>query len=296
MKATPRLPLNSLRVFEAVGRLGSMSKAAEALNVQPSAVSMQVKNLAEYVGLPLVVKVGRRVELTRDGELLLRSVLAGLRQIETAIAGLRRTARERPFVLSTTPAVLHLWLAPRLAEFEAANPDFRMRIVSSRELVDPTRGEIDAALRLGPGRWPGVKARRLMGDSLVPACAPSLAKRVGHLRHGAIPKGVALLASTLDPWTLWSAHGLRGMTPSIQLDDAMSLVRAAEEGRGVALVRTLIIEDALKAKRLVAIGDPIPYRFSYYFVTPRSGVRDERAELFYRWLKALAAARDHSER
>jgi len=296
MKAARRLPFNALRVFEAVGRLGSMSKAAEALNVQPSAVSMQMKNLADYVGVPLVAKVGRRVELTRDGETLRESVDAGLRQIESAIAALRRAARQRPFVLSTTPAVLHLWLMPRLPQFEAAHPEFRMRIASSRELVDPSRGEVDGALRLGAGRWPNVKARKLMNDWLVPACAPALAKKVGMLRPGQMPKGVTLLASTLDPWTLWSPAGVSGRTPSIQVDDAISVVRAAEQGRGVALIRTAIIEAAMKEKRLVAVGEPIPYRFSYYWVTARSNVRDERAEVFLRWLKAEAAATEAATR
>jgi LysR family transcriptional regulator, glycine cleavage system transcriptional activator len=290
MKAMPRLPLNSLRVFEAVGRLGSMAKAAEALNVQPSAVSMQMRKLAEYVGLPLVARAGRRVELTREGELLLQSVLSGLRQIEAAIAALRRASRERPFVLSTTPGVLHLWLMPRLGAFESAHPEFHMRIVSSRELVDPSRGEIDAALRLGRGRWPGVRARKLMDDWLVPACAPALAKKVGHLRRGELPRGVTLLASTLDPWTIWSPDGAPPESPAIQVDDAISVVRAAEHGRGVALVRTAIIEQSLAEGRLVMVGEAIPYRFSYYYVTPRAGVRDERAEAFYRWIKAQAEA------
>jgi len=54
MKALPRLPFNALRVFEAVARHGSMARAAEALNVLPSAASMQMKNLSGYVGVPLV--------------------------------------------------------------------------------------------------------------------------------------------------------------------------------------------------------------------------------------------------
>src|SRR4249919_2995561 len=115
MKAFPRLPLNALRVFEAVARLRSMTRAAEALDVQPSAVSMQMKNLADFVGLPLVVQSGRRLELTAHGEALLPCVVAGLGQIEEKIAALRRGAREQPFTLSVLPAFLHLWLYPRLA-------------------------------------------------------------------------------------------------------------------------------------------------------------------------------------
>jgi len=259
-------------------------------------VIIELKNLADCVGVPLVAKVGRRMELTRDGESLRESVDAGLRQIESAIAALRRAGRQRPFVLSTTPAVLNLWLMPRLAHFESAHPGFRMRIVSSRELVDPSRGDIDAALRLGRGRWPGVKARKLMHDWLVPVCAPALAKKVGLLRARQMPKGATLLASTLDPWTLWSPEGVSGTTPFIQVDDAGSVVRAAEQGRGVALLRAVIIEGALREKRLVALGEPLPYRFSYYWVTPRGPSRDERSETFLRWLKSQVAATEASIR
>jgi LysR family glycine cleavage system transcriptional activator len=286
MKPLVRLPLNALRVFDAVARCGSMSRAAEALNVQPSAVSMQMKNLAEFVGRPLVVKVGKRVELTRDGELLLQGALPGLRQVEAALTGLRRSARERPFTLSTTPAILHLWLMPRLAQFEALHPGMRLRVVSSRELVDPNRGEIDAALRLGPGRWPGARAVKLMDEGLVPACTPSLAKRVGVLGAGEMPRRATLLASTLDPWTLWSPEGGKGKTPSVQADDAISVVRAAEQGQGVALVRTTLIEAALREKRLVMVGEPIPYRYSYYWVTGQDAMRDPRADTFLRWLRS----------
>src|SRR5512146_3279803 len=133
VKAISRLPLNSLRVCEAVARLKSMSRAAEALNVQPSAVSMQMKNLTAYIGLPLVVSAGRGLELTKHGESLLPSVLSGLGQIEERILAMRRTARAQPFTLSVLPGFLHLWLHPRLARFEAAHPQFKLRIVASRE-------------------------------------------------------------------------------------------------------------------------------------------------------------------
>lgn len=292
MKTTPRLPLNSLRVFEAVARFGSMARAAEALNVQPSAVSMQLKNLAEFVGLPLIARVGKRLELTPHGQALLPGVLNGLGQIEDAIASLRRIARDQPFTLSVLPAFLHLWLLPRMAAFEADHPSFRMHILSSRELVDPARGEADAAVRLGAGKWAGLQAKKLMNEGLVPVCAPSLRKRVGHLRPGEVPKGVPLLHSAVDPWTRWSPEAYEGQQPMIAIDDAIAVLKAAEQGRGVALIRTSLAEAAVKEGRLIAVGEPIAYRWSYYWVATRAAAQDQRHALVFKWLKAQARSAD----
>lgn len=290
MKARPRLPLNSLRVFEAVARFGSMARAAEALCVQPSAVSMQMKILADFVGLPLVTRVGKRVELTSHGQRLFPAVLSGLGQIDDAIASLRLAAGERPFTLSVLPAFLHLWLLPRMAAFEAEHPSFRMRILSSRELVDPARGEADAAVRLGAGRWEGLQARKLMDEGLVPVCAPSMHPRVGRLRPGSMPKGVAVLQGAVDPWTRWSADAAEAEQPRIAVDDAMAVVKAAEQGRGVALVRTRLAEAAIREGRLVALAAPIAYRWSYYWVAGRAAAADRRHELVFRWLRDQAAS------
>src|SRR5579862_6078099 len=128
MKTFPRLPMNALRVFESVARHGSMAKAAEALNVQPSAVSMQMKNLARHIGTDLVARHGRRLELTPAGTTLLRAVLAGLGQIDEAVQALRKSARGGPFTLSVLPSYLHGWLMSRLPAFEAAHPAFRLQL------------------------------------------------------------------------------------------------------------------------------------------------------------------------
>ena len=66
-----RLPLNALRVFEAVATRLSFSEAAEALNVTPAAVSQQIKALEEYLQIPVLRRSGRKVELTPEGNRLI---------------------------------------------------------------------------------------------------------------------------------------------------------------------------------------------------------------------------------
>ena len=83
--------LRQLRVFAAVARHLSFGKAAEELHLTPPAVSMQIKELEEQVGLPLFDRGGRSVALTVTGEYLLvyvRKILATLKDAEDAIARL----------------------------------------------------------------------------------------------------------------------------------------------------------------------------------------------------------------
>lgn len=286
MKTISRLPLNSLRTFEAVARLGSMARAAEDLNVQPSAVSMQIKSLTDYVGVPLFTRSGRHLALTPQGQALLPSVASGLGRIEDAIASLRNARRNQPFTLSVLPSFLHLWLLPRLPRFEKSHPSFRMRIVASRDLVDPARGDVDAAIRLGAGKWPGARVEKLMDEGLVPVCSPALRRRVGWLQPGELPRSTPLLQSEVDPWTRWSDDAVHARRRPVAIDDAVAVVSAAQQGLGVALVRTSLAQEAIANGRLVAVGQPIAYRWSYYWVTSALSAGDVRHARVLDWLRS----------
>lgn len=266
---TTRLPLNSLRFLQAVAQHGSMARAAEALNVEPSAVSMQLKALADYVGAPLVVKARGGVELTPLARRLLPPVAAGLAQIEQSLRAARQAAREQPFVISLLPSFLLLCLVPHLDRLEAAAEGHPLVLTASKSAVAFGAGEADAAVRLGAGSWPGTQASKLADEYLVPVCAPALRGRVGTLAAGELPGDVTLLSSRLDPWERWSSGA--PARRAVVVDDAVAVVMQAEQGRGVALTRLSLVQDALRAGRLAEVGPRIAYRSAYYWVTPASG-------------------------
>src|SRR5215467_16396595 len=85
-----RLPLNALRVFEAVATHLSFANAAEALHVTPAAVSMQVRTLEQYLRVPLFRRSGRSIALTAEGALLLPGVRRGLGELQQALQQLRQ--------------------------------------------------------------------------------------------------------------------------------------------------------------------------------------------------------------
>lgn len=265
-----RLPLNALHVLIAVQQTGSMARAAELLHVQPSAVSMQIKNLSDYLGLPLVAKVGRQIKLSTHALQLLSNIALPLEQIESALETMKLQASDHPFTLSVLPSFLYRWLLPRLQIFEAAHPHIQLRILTSRELIDFSKGEADAAVRLGNGNWSGLESIKLMNEWLIPVCAPNIVRQGTKWTRGQIPRGIKLLHSVSDSWSMWGGNAEKSKSSSLAVDDAAALVSEAESGRGAALARWSLVHDALTHGRLIALGERIPYRFAYYWVNPKN--------------------------
>ena len=295
MSARSRLPLNALRVLEAVGRHGSLAAAADELHVEPSAVSMQMKTLADYVGAPLLRRTGRGVALTAVAEQLLPAVTSGLQQIDDALR-LARQGPRREFQLSVLPSFLLLWLLPRIPELMRVSDALgrRLAVSVSKAPVDLGKGtgEADAAIRLGPGGWPGLHAEKLLDETLVPVCAPDLARRVGRVEPGQTPAGVTLLASRLDPWERWGeGAGPARDAESLTIDDAAAVVMSAERGMGVALARGCLVAGALREGRLVQVGAAIPYRYAYHWVSTPTGQADAVGAALADALRATALAR-----
>ncbi len=289
-----RLPLNALRVFAAVARTQSMAAAAEALHVSPSAVSMQIKALGEHLGgVALLRREGRGLVLTAAGEQLLPGVLQGLALLERAGAQRRRRAGPAgALTISVLPSFLQQWLMPRLPDLEARHPGLELHLHSSREPVDLAARGMAAAIRMGPGRWRGCRAQFLMQDALLPVAAPQVAPRLW-LQPGQLParQPPALLHCSTVPWSLWSAAVPAG-SGGLAVDDLMSVLAAALEGRGLALVRLSLVSELLRQGRLRALGAPIPNPWALWWVTPRDGdpARREPLRQLHGWLREQTAA------
>jgi len=176
--AYDRLPLNALRVFEAVATRLNFGEAAEALHVTPAAVSQQIKVLEDYLQTPLFRRSGRKVELTPEGAQLLPGVRRGLDELETTLQRLKRTRQSGTINMSVLSSFLQKWLTPRLADLRALHPEIELRIQSGPELVDFARTDFHAAVRLGTGRYPGLHVEKLMDDSLVAVAAPRGAEEI----------------------------------------------------------------------------------------------------------------------
>jgi LysR family glycine cleavage system transcriptional activator len=164
-------PLNALRFFEAAARHSSFLHAAKELHVTASAISHQIRTLEEFVGTPLFRRDGRQVLLTHEGENYLQAVREGLALLAAATDRLVAPRSSGILTLSVAPAFATPWLVPRLAAFQLKHPDIEVRLISSLDLVDFSKSDVDAAIRYGAGRWPGLQSHRLFSDDLVPVAS-----------------------------------------------------------------------------------------------------------------------------
>ncbi|QII84391.1 LysR family transcriptional regulator [Bordetella hinzii] len=262
-------PLAALRAFEAVARLGSLSRAAVELNVTKSAISHQLRALEADLGVVLLNRGGglRQAELTGAGADLLGSVQQALALLATACRNTRAAAqgrRRQRLNISVNPSLGALWLAPRIGRFIALHPgiDVQVFLHASQDPAWQTQALDLAFLHvrdMGPrGPLPGDLP--LLAESVVPVCSPSLIAP----RSRDDPR--ALLAhrwleekhvdSPETDWRTWRQHlGLmdQAAPEPLVFSGLSTVVAAAVAGVGIALGRSPLVDEELAAGRLVPL-------------------------------------------
>jgi LysR family glycine cleavage system transcriptional activator len=291
--AFDRLPLGSLRVFEAVATHLSFSEAAEALSVTPAAVSQQIKTLEAYIQVPLFRRSGRRVEITEEGLELLPAVRAGLEKLESALQQMKHLRRGGPLQITLISSFLQIWLLPRIRSFRRKFPDIELRFHTSRELVDFSRSTNHLGIRFGRGNYPNLHCEKLLEDWLVPVASPDLIKQHGMIERGSNLSKFPLLESDDQPWKVWAQAdeeaAWNSRAPSI--DDSAGLLAAAEEGLGYALGSWTLVTRALQKGTLRLAGKgALPYGSAYYFVCPKNFLTIPKVAQFREWVIAAAKA------
>lgn len=295
-------PLNALRAFEAAARHLSFTKAAEELFVTPAAVSQQVKALEEYFGVSLFRRMTRALLLTDAGQAALPPLREGFDRLEEAAGRLRRHEAGGSLTVSVAPTFAAKWLVPRLDRFHAAHPDIDIRIDATNQVVDLTRGEVDLAVRYGPGGYSGMREDPLLGEeSVAPVCSPALAAGDPPLRelrdlarHTLLHVNFGGQKSSWPTWEMWlRAAGAEGVDASrgpVFSQESMA-VQAAMDGHGIALASTLFAKVDLEAGRLVQpFVLSIPLNFGYFVVAPEVTAEQPKIRAFREWLLAEAAA------
>ena len=262
--------LKALKVFEAAARLASFTRAADELCVTQAAVSHQIKGLEQKLGFTLFHRQIRKVALTTAGENLFRVVTGAFQDIETTIHDLRaHAAQSASLNISLTPSLSSKWLLPRLGSFTAEFPNIELHLyhsISSRDLI---KTEIDLSIRWGDGKWSGFCVERLCQSHLIPVCAPDYLRdeqpltKPDDLRHYTL-----LHEDNHAEWGQWlRAAGARRVNSNrgLIIDDSNTLLLAAMNRQGIALGRTPLIYEDIKAGRLICPFDfSIACEQSYY--------------------------------
>jgi LysR family glycine cleavage system transcriptional activator len=291
-----RLPsLNALKVFWAAARHGSFVKAASELNVTASAVSLQIRQLEDELGLKLFDRTPKGLALTAAGSRVLPDVNSAFEKLRTTFSTLNDEAGGAMLTVSAAPSFAAKWLLPRLSGFLSANPEIEVNIKATVELADFDRGDADIGIRYGSGGYSDLVTELLMREMVFPVCSPELLNGQAKRPTGDFLNSVNLLHDdsadqndALPGWKMWlRAAAIDGVDwrKGPRFNQTVLAIEAAAAGLGVALAPAVLVEGDLASGRLVRLATAeLSEPFAYYLVYPQEKA-DRAAVLAFRaWL------------
>ncbi|QSI78487.1 LysR substrate-binding domain-containing protein [Niveibacterium microcysteis] len=290
MHARRRLPpLNGLRVFEVAARHMSFTRAADELCVTNAAVSHQVKQLEEFLGLKLFDRHNNQLLLTGAGENYLPRIREAFRSVQQATE-LLLSDTARPLRIGVPPALGSKWLVPRLFRFLNANPDLRVEVITEPELQSLDSLDLLIAERQSAER--GTVTERFATTGFLPVCSPAVAAELDGLpsllEHNLLHDRSAQRLAHVPTWRQWLEEvGLseNQARRSMGLSDTQLALQAAIDGQGIALGQQLLVEYDLAAGRLVSpFRTEVSLRLSYYLMYRDGLLEQEGPAALRQWL------------
>lgn len=274
-------PLNAIKAFESVARLGSLTLAARELSVTPGAVSQQLRILGDFFGKALFVRRNNRLQLTDAGLSVFADTAEIIDRLSAMTARLLQGERRAHLVVSTLASVAVRWLNHALGAFLQASPEARCELRVEDDPVDFTRHHIDLRLGYGEHLYPELVTLPLLRDEVTPLCSPAYARRIDPSDPGSLPEHDLIHLdwgpsfASYPSWAEWFAAagkprlltGARGHKTSM----STLVLDLAAAGAGVALGQRYLARRDLAAGTLVApFATSLPLAHAYCLVYPRA--------------------------
>ncbi|MEP3276079.1 MAG: LysR family transcriptional regulator [Stappiaceae bacterium] len=261
-------PLQSLRVLEALYQTGSVTKAADYLNVTHSAVSHQIRQLEDWTGRSMVRRVGRQSRLTEEGESLARVAREGFDAIRHEIDRLPLRSK-KPVSIAALPIVAAEWLVPLIPELLHNNNELSIHL--SYALSDrPQQPEPDIVISFAQKGALDSDSFVLFSGEAAPVCTPTFLTNTDRDREGALRLGPHLYDEDLRMWRDWKEAAGPDFnpdsTPQIYLEGSSLLKASALAGLGVAICRLAFVQSEISSGELVQLSDVTTDRDWVYFV------------------------------
>jgi LysR family transcriptional regulator, glycine cleavage system transcriptional activator len=277
-----QIPLNALKVFEAVARSKSFTRAAEELCVTQSAVSHQIRLLENWLGQPLFDRNGRIPTLLPHGITFADVLRSAFADIDFACRFARTSKGISNLGIAVIPSVATCWLIPRMNDFRLMYPVINTRIVYALHGQQVDFRDVDVALvySTGPLAVAGAEVSRFLGGESSPVCSQTFLELYGPLDTPHKIMAAPLLHDCdMAGWQRWfmKAEGQAVVPPAGPVYEDFSLLRAATlAGQGISLCPLSIIEDDLKSGRLRCLSDvSILGECAYYILTSLGPQRPE---------------------
>ena len=251
-------PLASLLPFEATARLGSVTKAAEELNLTQAAVSRQIRALEDNLGTKLFARRNRAVFLTDDGQALNQSVSSALETISTSAVQLRKTRKSNEIILFAQLCEGLYWLMPRLSKFYQSHQNIEVKVSVSTQPVTKALEHFDLALQTSTRNSGDCDLVFTVPDEVFPVCSPSYLDQYNYpvkitdlpnhrlLHHKVYPQDWIEWDDWLEQLNMPFRVGSKGTV----YDSYPMMIQSAIEGHGIALAWRQTTSQLIKTGQL----------------------------------------------
>jgi len=249
------MDLNTLADFNLVASHGGFGRAGRAMDRSKATLSRRIADLEAKLGVRLIERGPRGLELTHAGELLRSRTEGPLHEVMDAITAAREgLAVPRGHLRVAAPVLFSQMAMGRLcAQFRASYPDVTVEVVAEDRVVNLVEERFDVAIRPNPRPDTALVGRCFARDRLVMAAAPSLAKP--RSRKKAVPVPAVVMSSREgETWSVEDGGLTVEPIPVLRLSSLLMLKDAALAGAGVALLPQSIIWDHLARGELVEWG------------------------------------------
>ncbi|WP_163830843.1 LysR substrate-binding domain-containing protein [Spartinivicinus ruber] len=287
--ADPLQHLGAMRVFVTAAQLSSYSKAADVLAITQSAVSQQIRNLEQALGVRLFIRVGRTMQLTEAGEGLFQYANQALDLIREGINRIKQEELVGELKVTLSPAFASHWLMPKLWKFTESHPEIRIHLIPTVDILDLKRDEADIAIRYGKGDYPGVVNELLAASEGIVVASSSIAKNINKpedLLNYLLIENIPLFS---EGWKSWfDKVGLTIEDKKLQIMQVNGVglaINTVLAGKSIALMSNLIAEQLIKQNELVQLfSDTVEYA-GVWLLYDDSSPKYKRIQQFANWIR-----------
>lgn len=282
-------PFAAIRAFEASARRNSFTLAADELNVTQSAISHQVKRLEEFLDTPLFVRGPHGLELTPVGKDYLGELTGILDQLDASTRQLCHPDQPEMVRIRATPAFTTRWLLPRMHRFQSHYPDLDYDVTIGFPPTDFSQGDVDIFIHWGAEPVSGARVEPFFNSARTPVASGEFLGKISEIKRPADLLSVTLLHDkVLDGWAQW--FEACGVVPSAtqrgpRFAHCELVLQAAENGQGIALPYTALIETELESGRLLRLFDHETPPVVIYSLSYQEGdANDPKIRAFRDWI------------
>lgn len=284
-------PLKSLLAFEAAARHLSFTDAANELSLTQGAISYQVKQLEESLGIKLFHRRTRQIELTSEGFRFFEVTQQMLQKLEDEVQLIAPNKNKNQYVLTISVSTFFAtrWLSQRLGKFLSQFPEITLRLQHSVNNPEFMVDDVDMAIRWGNGDFPNCHAELLFSMPMKAYCSPKLLQGKSAIKTLFDLKEQTFLKDQVSndyfkDWLNITGINDLDLSNSPVIVDPNVRIQSAIDGQGIILGNPLLQDECERGDLLELFGEIQLEGLGFYLIYKEQSYQSHALSQFNKWL------------